>query len=36
VLGYNAANVPRNAASLRGQYLNTNPARWDLLGNIAS
>ncbi len=26
----------RNAASLRGHFLNTNPAGWDLLGNIAS
>jgi hypothetical protein len=26
----------RNAASLRGHYLNLNPAGWDLRGNIAS
>jgi len=35
-LDYDVSISARNAASLRGQYLNTNPAGWDLLGNIAS
>jgi hypothetical protein len=26
----------RNAATLKGQYLNSNPAGWDLRGNVAS
>src|ERR1700712_1895588 len=26
----------RNAATLQGQYLNSNPAGWDLRGNVAS
>jgi len=35
-LDYDVSISARNAASLRGQFLNTNPAGWDLLGNIAS
>ena len=35
-LNYDVSISARNAASLRGQFLNTNPAGWDLLGNIAS
>ena len=35
-LDYDVSLSARNAASLRGQYLNTNPAGWDMLGNIAS
>jgi hypothetical protein len=34
-LDYDVALSTRNAASLRGHYLNTNPADWDLRGNIA-
>jgi len=32
---YDVAISARNAATLRGQYLNTNPAGWDLRGNVA-
>jgi len=35
-LSYDVSISARNAASLRGQFLNTNPAGWDLQGNIAS
>lgn len=35
-LDYDVAISARNAASLRGQFLNTNPAGWDLRGNIGS
>lgn len=35
-LNYDVSLSARNAASLRGQYLNTNPAGWDMQGNIAS
>ena len=35
-LDYDVAISARNAASLRGQYLNSNGASWDLLGNLAS
>ena len=35
-LDYDVSLSARNAASLRGHYLNTNPAGWDMLGNIAS
>ncbi|WP_291296972.1 PEP-CTERM sorting domain-containing protein [Elioraea sp.] len=35
-LNYDVALSTRNAASLRGHYLNTNPAGWDLRGNVAS
>jgi len=35
-LDYDVALSTRNAASLRGQYLNSNTANWDMLGNIAS
>src|SRR5687768_11491745 len=35
-LDYNVALSTRNAASLRGHFLNTNPAGWDLRGNIGS
>lgn len=35
-LDYDVSISARNAASLRGHYLNTNPAGWDMLGNIAS
>lgn len=35
-LDYDVSISARNAASLRGHYLNTNPAGWDLLSNIAS
>ncbi len=35
-LDYDVALSTRNAASLRGHFLNTNPAGWDLRGNIAS
>lgn len=34
-LDYNVSLSTRNAASLRGHLLNTNPADWDLRGNIA-
>lgn len=33
-LDYDVAMSTRNAASLRGHLLNTNPAGWDLRGNI--
>lgn len=35
-LDYDVALSTRNAASLRGHFLNTNPAGWDLRGNIGS
>lgn len=35
-LDYDVALSTRNAASLRGHFLNTNPAEWDMRGNIAS
>lgn len=35
-LNYDVALSTRNAASLRGHFLNSNPADWDLRGNIAS
>ena len=35
-LDYDVAISARNAATLRGQLLNSNPANWDLRGNIAS
>ena len=35
-LDYDVALSTRNAASLRGHFLNTNAAGWDLRGNIAS
>ncbi|HVR49932.1 MAG TPA: PEP-CTERM sorting domain-containing protein [Pseudorhodoferax sp.] len=35
-LDYDVALSTRNAASLRGHFLNSNPADWDLRGNIAS
>jgi len=35
-LNYDVALSSRNAASLRGHLLNTNPAGWDLRGNIGS
>jgi hypothetical protein len=35
-LDYDVALSARNAASLRGHFLNTNPADWDLRGNIAA
>ena len=35
-LDYDVSISERNAASLRGHFLNTNPAGWDLLGNVAS
>lgn len=35
-LDYQVALSTRNAASLRGHFLNTNSAGWDLRGNIAS
>jgi hypothetical protein len=35
-LDYDMLISARNAASLRGHFLNTNPPGWDLLGNIAS
>ena len=35
-LEYDVSISARNAASLRGHFLNTNPAGWDLRGNIAS
>src|SRR5439155_15760713 len=35
-LDYDVSISARNAATLRGHYLNLNPAGWDLRGNIAS
>jgi hypothetical protein len=35
-LDWDVSISARNAASLRGQYLNSNPAGWDLRGNVAS
>ncbi|MFN0184058.1 MAG: PEP-CTERM sorting domain-containing protein [Aquabacterium sp.] len=35
-LDYDVSLSARNAASLRGHMLNTNPAGWDLRGNVAS
>ena len=35
-LTYDVALSTRNAASLQGHYLNSNPANWDLRGNLAS
>lgn len=35
-LDYDVALSARNAASLRGHFLNTNPAGWDLRSNVAS
>lgn len=35
-LDYDVSLSARNAASLRGHLLNSNPAGWDLRGNIAS
>ena len=35
-LDYDVSLSTRNAASLRGHFLNTNAAGWDLRGNIAS
>jgi hypothetical protein len=35
-LDYDVSLSARNAASLRGHYMNTNPAGWDMLGNLAS
>lgn len=35
-LDYDVSLSTRNAASLRGHFLNSNPADWDLRGNIAS
>jgi hypothetical protein len=35
-LDYDVSISARNAASLRGHFLNTNPAGWDLQGNLAS
>jgi len=35
-LEYDVSISARNAASLRGHYLNSNPAGWDLRSNIAS
>jgi hypothetical protein len=35
-LDYRVSLSTRNAASLRGHFLNNNPAGWDLRGNIAS
>ena len=34
-LSYNVSISTRNAASLRGHMLNSNPANWDMRGNIA-
>jgi VCBS repeat-containing protein len=35
-LDYDVSLSTRNAASLQGHYLNSNPAGWDMLGNVAS
>ncbi len=35
-LDYDVSLSTRNAATLRGHFLNTNPAGWDLRGNIGS
>jgi hypothetical protein len=35
-LDYDVAMTTRNAATLRGHLLNTNPANWDLRSNLAS
>ena len=35
-LDYDVSISARNAASLRGHFLNSNPAEWNLRGNIAS
>ena len=35
-LDYDVSLSARNAASLRGHFLNTNPAGWDLRGNIGA
>ena len=35
-LTYDVAISTRNAGSLQGHYLNSNPANWDLRGNLAS
>jgi hypothetical protein len=35
-LDYEVSISARNAASLRGHFLNTNPAGWDLQGNLAN
>lgn len=35
-LDYDVSLSARNAASLRGHFLNTNPAGWDLQGNLAA
>ncbi|NRF70877.1 hypothetical protein HLB44_28115 [Aquincola sp. S2] len=35
-LDYEVSMSTRNAASLRGHFLNSNPAGWDLRGNIGS
>ncbi|UUX95949.1 PEP-CTERM sorting domain-containing protein [Aquabacterium sp. J223] len=35
-LDYDVAMTTRNAATLRGHMLNTNPANWDLRSNLAS
>jgi hypothetical protein len=35
-LDYDVSISARNAATLRGHYLNTSPAGWDMLGNVAS
>ena len=35
-LDYDVSISARSAATLRGHYLNSNPAGWDLRGNIAS
>ncbi len=35
-LDYDVAMSTRNAASLRGHFLNSNPAGWDLRGNLSS
>jgi hypothetical protein len=35
-LNYDVSISARNAASIRGHFLNTNPAGWDMQGNLAS